>query len=52
MLVCSVLAPLPLLVRVLGFAVTGTYLLLSAWLGSCLGYRLLGKSSCGVEPRS
>jgi hypothetical protein len=40
MIVCSVLAPLPLRVRVLGLAVMGTYLLLSAWLGSCLGDRL------------
>jgi hypothetical protein len=52
MIACSVLAPLPLLVRVLGFGVTGVSLLLSAWLGSCPVYRLLGKSSCGVEPRS
>ncbi len=52
LLTCSVAAPLPLEVRIAGFGVLGAYLLLTALAGSCLGYRLLGRSTCPVEPRT
>ena len=43
---CSALAPLPLLVRVFACGVPGLYLLATAAFGGCLGYRLLGLSTC------
>jgi Protein of unknown function (DUF2892) len=49
MLVCSVMAPLPLLVRVTALGGMGSYLLFTAVAGTCLGYRLMGKSTCPVE---
>lgn len=49
MLVCSVMAPLPLVLRVAGFGVMGAYLLFTAVAGTCLGYRLLGKSTCPMD---
>jgi hypothetical protein len=52
MLVCSVEAPLPLLLRVTALGGLGVYFLFTAVAGSCLGYKLLGKSSCPVETRS
>ena len=32
----------------IGLGAMGVYLLGSALVGSCLGYRLMGKSTCGV----
>lgn len=46
MLVCSVLAPLPWLVRLLALALPAVYLLGTALAGTCLGYTLLGRSTC------
>jgi hypothetical protein len=46
MLTCAVVAPLPLLVRVLALGACGLYLLFSALAGTCIGYRLLGRSTC------
>lgn len=51
LLLCSVLAPLPLLVRIGGLGGTGAYLLFTALAGSCLGYTMLGMSSCPVESK-
>lgn len=48
LLVCSVLAPLPPLARILAFALPGLYLGFSALVGSCLGYRLMGRSTCEI----
>lgn len=48
MLAGAFLAPLPLLARVLALGGTGTYLLVSSLVGTCLGYRLLGISTCPV----
>lgn len=48
---CAVMAPLSLAVRVAAFGVTGAYLLISAFAGTCLGYTLMGRSTCSVEPR-
>lgn len=42
----SVLAPLPLLVRVLALGGGGAYMIVTALVGTCLGYRLMGISTC------
>jgi hypothetical protein len=46
LLSCSALAPLPLVARVGLMAAPGIYLLATALFGSCLGYRLMGRSTC------
>lgn len=51
MATCAVMAPLPLAARLAVFGVTGGYLLFSAFAGTCLGYALIGKSTCPSEPR-
>lgn len=49
LLTCSVMAPLPISVRLLAFALPGVYILLTALAGTCLGYALMGKSTCPVS---
>jgi hypothetical protein len=49
MLLGSLLAPWSLLVRVAGLGMMGVYLLFTALAGTCLGYRLIGRSSCPIE---
>ena len=49
MLVCSVFAPLPPLVRLLALGGGGVYLVATAVFGSCLGYRMLGISTCRAD---
>lgn len=51
LLVGAVVAPLPLLARVLALGGTGAYLTGSALVGSCLGYRMIGISTCPVAKR-
>ena len=51
LLVSSALAPLPLLLRVAVLGVTGGYLLMTSLVTSCLGYRLIGRSTCPVGAR-
>lgn len=51
LLTCSVMAPLPLLVRVGMFGALGAYLMFTALAGTCFGYAIMGKSSCPTEPR-
>ena len=51
MLICSVFAPLPLLLRVLALGGGGVYMLGTALVGSCLGYRLMGISTCPVDQK-
>jgi hypothetical protein len=46
LITCSFLAPLPLPTRVVAFAVPAVYLLFTALKGTCLGYRLVGRSTC------
>ncbi|HEX5656345.1 MAG TPA: DUF2892 domain-containing protein [Polyangiales bacterium] len=46
MLVCSVMAPLPLAARLAAFAAPAVYLLATALRGTCLGYALMGRSTC------
>ena len=45
-------APLPLVVRLGVLGATAVYLMLSALVGSCLGYRLMGKSTCATGQRA
>jgi hypothetical protein len=52
LLLCSFLAPLPLLVRAAGLGGVGVYLLFTALAGTCLGYKLMGRSTCPVETRT
>ncbi|MDB4973801.1 MAG: hypothetical protein JWN48_2142 [Myxococcaceae bacterium] len=52
LLVCSMLAPLPLMIRAAGLGGAGAYLLFTALAGTCLGYRLMGRSTCRVETGS
>lgn len=51
MMVGGVLAPLPLPVRALAFGGVGLYLVGTALVGSCLGYRLMGISTCPISPK-
>ena len=46
----GVVAPLPWLGAAAAGG-TGVYLLFTALAGSCLGYRLMGRSTCPVEQR-
>ena len=45
---CAVFAPYPPLVRLFAFGISGCYLLFTALSGTCLGYKLLGKSTCPI----
>jgi len=45
----AVLAPYSLGVRLGVFGATALYLLLTALGGTCLGYRLMGKSTCPIS---
>jgi Protein of unknown function (DUF2892) len=51
LLTCSIFSPLPLLVRVPAFGVLAVYLLYTVLSGTCLGYALLGKSTCPAQAR-
>jgi len=51
MLSCSVMAPLPLVIRVGVLGLIGGYVLFTALAGTCFGYALLGKSTCPLEAR-
>lgn len=50
MLLGAFLAPLQLGVRV-GLGATGVYMVLTALAGTCLGYRMMGMSTCPMEHR-
>lgn len=50
LLLCSAVAPVPWWARVFLMAGMGGYLLVSALAGTCLGYTLLGKSTCPTRP--
>jgi hypothetical protein len=51
LLMCSFLAPFPQAVRMAVFGTMGVYLLITAVVGSCAGYALMGKSSCPPKAR-
>jgi hypothetical protein len=48
LLACAVVAPYSLTVR-LSCGAMGMYLMFSAVAGTCLGYRLMGRSTCPVK---
>lgn len=50
MIVGAFLAPMPGAAR-LGLGATGCYLLFTALAGTCVGYRLMGLSTCPAAPR-
>lgn len=43
---CAAVSPLPALVRVPAFGVMAAYLLFTVLAGTCLGYKLIDKSTC------
>lgn len=49
--VFAVFAPWPAWVRLLALGGTSVYLGITALAGTCLGYRLLGRSTCPVQTR-
>jgi hypothetical protein len=49
LLTCGVIAPLSLPLRLAAFVAPGVYLLFTAVAGTCLGYRLMGRSTCPVR---
>ena len=49
LLTCSFLAPLPLAVRTAVFGTMGVYLLITALVGTCAAYALMGKSTCSPQ---
>jgi hypothetical protein len=49
LLFCAYLAPLPLSIRLGAFGLMGTYLVFTALGGACLGYALMGKSTCAID---
>ena len=51
MITSSFLVPLPLLVRLLALGVGGLYMVATALVGTCLGYKLMGFSTCPVQQR-
>ena len=48
---CAVLAPLPGWIRIVALGAPAVYLLFTALAGSCLGYTLMGRSSCSIPKR-
>jgi hypothetical protein len=50
--VCAVAGPFSPVVRLGIFGGTAGYLLLTALVGTCVGYRLMGKSTCPAIPRT
>jgi hypothetical protein len=50
LLVAAAMAPLSLTWRLGGLAPTGIYFLFTALSGTCLGYRLMGRSTCPNTP--
>ena len=47
---CAVTGPFSPVVRLGLFGGTASYLLLTALVGTCVGYRLMGKSTCPTPP--
>ena len=50
MFVAALMAPWELWLRI-GLGATGAYVLLTAFAGTCVGYRLMGLSTCPLESR-
>jgi len=49
LITCAFLAPLPWPVRAATFGVLGLYLMFTALAGTCLGYALIGRSTCPTD---
>jgi hypothetical protein len=49
LVVCSVWAPLSLWMRLTAFAVPAVYIVWSALRGHCVGYALVGRSTCAAK---
>jgi hypothetical protein len=49
---CAANAPFSLIIRVLAFGGMSLYLLFTALSGTCVGYRLMGKSTCPIRERA
>jgi len=49
--VATFIAPVPLMVAV-GLALTGAYMIGTTLVGTCLGYKLMGVSTCPVKQRT
>ena len=45
---CSFMAPFPLTTRLIAFALPAVYMLFTVLRGTCLGYLMMGKSTCPV----
>lgn len=52
MLACAAMAPFSLQLRLASFGVVGLYMLGTALAGTCLGYKLMGRSSCPASPET
>jgi hypothetical protein len=50
MLIASFTTPVPLTAAV-GLALTGLYLIGTSLVGTCLGYKLIGVSTCPIKQR-
>lgn len=51
MATCAVMAPLPIALRIAALAIPALYMAFTALRGTCLGYRLMGVSTCPVSAR-
>ena len=49
MLTCAVMAPFSLPLRLAVFALPALYVAFTALAGTCLGYRLMGYSTCPIS---
>ena len=43
---CTVAAPFPIHVRIFAFAIPGIYMMGTVLVGTCVGYKLMGRSTC------
>lgn len=49
MVAAAALAPLPLAVRIAALGLPAIYMAFTALTGTCLGYRMMGRSTCPVS---
>ena len=50
LLIASFIAPVPLMAAA-GLALTGVYMIGTSLVGTCLGYKLIGVSTCPIKHR-
>jgi hypothetical protein len=51
MIAGSFMMPWPLVVRVLVLGMMGAYLVMTAVAGTCLGYKMMGMTTCPLHPK-